>query len=144
MRCGGEPPIRRISLRGVLHVLPPSCDSHCEIVNIAGGLLLCVRRWVISLPPSSSTVCGSQRTVYFRLPTEDMQLSEEALIFINSIMSILPYSVRKRLSFVTYVSDTESYKGFNLKCISRDVESVDSREGSFYDFERGMVTGQPI
>ena len=90
-----------------------------------------------------ASVCGSGRTVYFRLPTENLQHSNESLNFINSVMSILPYSVRKRLSFVTYVSETESYKGFNLKGVSEDVESIDSREGSFYDFSRGMVTGQP-
>ena len=83
------------------------------------------------------------REVYFRLPFPDSSVSEASLDFINGIMSVLPYSLRERLSFVSYVSDSRSYPGFKLKGVGASFEGVSPDRGVFYDFSTGIVTGQP-
>ena len=90
-----------------------------------------------------SACLGGGRDVYFRLPFEDMAISDEALGFINSIMSVFPYSLREKISFVTYVSNPDSYKEFKLKCVGSDFAGVEPSRGVFYDFGKGTVTGQP-
>ena len=81
------------------------------------------------------------RTVYFRLPLQDAVASDAAVDFINGIMSVLPYSMRERLSFVSYVNETESYKEFKLKGVGSSFTGVDAERGVFYDFSTGIVTG---
>lgn len=88
-----------------------------------------------------SAVCEGGREVYFRLPIPDATASEAAVDFINGIMSVLPYSLRERLSFVSFVSDSRSYPGFKLKCVGSSFGGVDPERGVFYDFATGIVTG---
>jgi hypothetical protein len=88
-------------------------------------------------------IMGEGRAVYFRLPYEDRVASDKALDFINAIISILPYSMRQKLSFVTYVSNVNAYEGFVLKCVSKDCPVVSPDKGVFYDFATGEVFGQP-
>ena len=88
-----------------------------------------------------SAVLEGGRPVYFRLPYPDAVVSEAAVDFINGIMSILPYSLRERLSFVSYVSEAESYPGFMLKGVGSSFGGVDPDKGLFYDFSTGIVTG---
>ena len=88
-----------------------------------------------------AAILGDGPEVYFRLPYADSQLSDAALEFINAIMSILPYSLRQKLSFVSYISDARAYKGFHLKCVSGDCGSVDAENGVLYDFAKGEILG---
>jgi hypothetical protein len=83
-----------------------------------------------------SAILGEGKPVLFRLPYGDDQLSERALDFINSLMSILPYGLRKQLSFVSYVSRPDAYEGFNLKCLGASCGAVDSSSYVLYDFEQ--------
>ena len=92
-----------------------------------------------------SVICAltqGDREVFFRLPGDESTLSRRAVDFINSITSVLPYRLRERLSFVSYVSDPRSYPGFKVKCVSSSVSSVPAEIGTFYDFSTGEVTGQ--
>ena len=89
------------------------------------------------------SVIGGGSDVYFRLPVPDASASLEAMRFINAVMSLLPYSVRERLSFVTYVNGPDSYRGFKLKYACSDCERIFPHKGAFYDFSTGTVTGQP-
>lgn len=89
------------------------------------------------------SVCDGERAVYFRLPGDDYTASLRAVDFINSIMSILPYTLRERLSFVSYVSDPRAYQGYHLKGVSAVVSEVPEELGSFYDFASGRVSGSP-
>lgn len=88
-----------------------------------------------------SSICDDGRTVYFRLPCDDRDASIYALEFINAIMCVLPYELRQRLSFVSFVSDPDSYSGFKLKCVSSSVSEVSPYVGVFFDFARGNVSG---
>ncbi len=81
------------------------------------------------------------REVYFRLPFSDEITSEANVDFINGIMSVLPYSMRERLSFVSFVSESSSYRGFKLKGVGSAFGGVDPERGVFYDFSTGIVTG---
>lgn len=100
-----------------------------------------IKSFVFSL---AAAILGDGRDVYFRLPYEDHDLSDKALEFINAIMSILPYGLRQKLSFATYVSTPDAYKGFKLKCVSSDCKKIAPEIGVFYDFSTGEVTGQAV
>lgn len=91
-----------------------------------------------------SAVCEGGRSVYFRLPVADAEASDAAVDFINAIMSILPFNIRERLSFVSYVSTPEAYPGFMLKGVGSSFVGVDPEKGVFYDFSSGVVTGQSV
>ena len=88
-----------------------------------------------------SAIVEGARPVYFRLPLPDAAISEAAVDFVNGIMSVLPYSLRERLSFVSYVNDAESYPDFLLKGVGVSFAGVESEKGVFYDFSSGVVTG---
>ena len=89
-------------------------------------------------------IMGEGREVYFRLPYADSQASDKALDIVNAIISILPYSLRRKLSFVTFVSDVNSYEGFILKCASKDCPVVSPEKGVFYDFVTGEISGDML
>lgn len=89
-----------------------------------------------------SAILGEGKEVLFRLPYDDDQLSERALDFINALMSILPYGLRKRLSFVSYVSRPDAYKGFNLKCLGSSCGAIDTSTSVLYDFAKGEIVGE--
>ena len=88
-----------------------------------------------------SAVCEEGRAVYFRLPYADSHISDAAVDFINGLMSVLPYSLRERLSFVSCVSHSASYPGFMLKCVDSSFSGVDAECGVFYDFTSGTTMG---
>ena len=90
-----------------------------------------------------SAVCSGGLDVYFHLPYPDFALSGEALNFINAILSVLPYSLRSRVSFVTFVTDVDSHPGFKLKCTASYCDRIYPHRGVFYDFATGVVSGQP-
>ena len=82
------------------------------------------------------------RDVFFRLPCEDRLASREALTLINAAMSVLPYGVRERISFATFISGPEAYADFKVKCISSSVDSIPAEKGVFYDFKEGKISGR--
>ena len=91
-----------------------------------------------------NAVCQGDRSVYFRLPSDDFSSSTRAVDFINSVMSIMPYTLRERLSFVSYVSDVRAYPGYHLKSVSANISEVPTELGAFYDFASGTVSGEPL
>lgn len=84
-----------------------------------------------------SSLCDNGVDVCFRLPVEDALASDEALAIINAIMSVLPYDMRERLSFASFVSTTDAYRGFKLRCVSADCAVA--RNTVFYDFASEMA-----
>ncbi len=86
--------------------------------------------------------CGGEREVLFRLPCDDRQASAEALALINAVLSILPYGLRERLSYVTLVNDAQAYSGFMLKCIGSGVEYNGESRAVLYDFAANKVIGR--
>ncbi len=88
-----------------------------------------------------SSLCGRGGEVCFRLPVSDRQASDEALGLINAVMSVLPYQMRELLSFVSLVSDSDSYPGFRLKCIGRECKAPSPEKAVFIDLEKNQVTG---
>ena len=85
--------------------------------------------------------CGEGKNIFFRLPCEDSRVSECALEFLNSVMAVLPYSFRERLSFVTYLTDVSQHGEFNIKCVSSMCRDVPLSKGIFFDFEAKTVKG---
>ena len=88
-------------------------------------------------------ICSEGREVFFRLPCDDTEASDESLALLNAIMSVLPYGLRERMSFVSFVSHPEHYRGFKVKCLSSDAPEVAEERGAFFDFANKMVTGLP-
>ena len=91
-----------------------------------------------------SSVIGDGREVFFRLPCENSRASEEALELINAVVSIMPYSLREKLSFVSYISRSDSYQGFKLKCVGSEVGAISPEQGVFYDFSSNQIYGQSV
>ena len=79
--------------------------------------------------------------VCFRLPVADSEASDEALAVINTILGVLPYEMRERLSFASFVSRLDAYRGFKLRCISSDCAV--GRGTCLYDFKAELITAPP-
>ncbi len=90
-----------------------------------------------------SVVCAKGKTVYFRLPYEEHEISEQALRFIGAIASVIPPQLRKNISFVTYVSEPTQYGHIKLKCISERFPEASLSKGIFVDFNADVVMGMP-
>lgn len=90
-----------------------------------------------------SVLCAKGKTVYFRLPYEENEISEQALRFVNTIASVVPPQLRKNISFVTYVSEPTQYGHIKLKCISERFPEASLSKGIFVDFNADVVMGMP-
>ena len=88
-------------------------------------------------------ICQGGREVIFRLPVEDKQASAEALSLMNAIMSVLPYGLREKMSFVSFVSTPDAYQGFKVKCISALAPAIPADRCVFFNFADGTVSGMP-
>ena len=122
-----------------LDYIPRAVGKHKELVSEYNSDML--KSFIFAV---ISAVVGDGREVFFRLPGEDKDASERAVRFINAIASLLPYSVRERLSFVSYISSPTAYPGFKVKCVDSSVVVIPPELGVFYDFTTGIVTGQTI
>lgn len=87
------------------------------------------------------SLCKKGKNVYFKLDVNDDVLSIEALKFISEITSILPYTLKQNLSFVSYLNDFTQYPTFKLKCVSSKCPEIYQERGVFFDFKIGLVTG---
>ncbi len=90
-----------------------------------------------------SVVCAKGKTVYFRLPYEEHEISEQALRFVSGIASVIPPQLRKNISFVTYVSEPTQYSHIKVKCISERFPETSLSKGIFVDFNADVVMGMP-
>ena len=90
-----------------------------------------------------SALCGKGKTVYFKLPCKDEQAPLEALKMMNMATSVVPYHLRKSISFVTYVTDPAQYNHVKIKCVCADCPESSVSKGVFVDFGTNLVTGMP-
>lgn len=90
-----------------------------------------------------SVLCAKGKTVYFKMPCEDGQVSAEALKFMDQIASVVPYHLRKDISFASYVTDPAQYSQVKIKCVSADCPETLLSKGIFIDFGTDLVAGMP-
>ena len=90
-----------------------------------------------------SALCGKGKTVYFKLPCKDEDAPVEALKMMNMVTSVVPYHLRKSISFVTYVTDPAQYNHVKIKCVCADCPETALSKGIFVDFGTDIVTGMP-
>ena len=90
-----------------------------------------------------SALCGKGKTVYFKLPCKDGEAPREALKMMNMVTSVVPYHLRKSISFVTYVTDPTQYNHVKIKCVCADCPEAALSKGVFVDFGTDLVTGMP-
>jgi len=90
-----------------------------------------------------SALCGKGKTVYFKLPCKDEEAPLEALKMMNMVTSVVPYHLRKSISFVTYVTDPAQYGHIKIKCVCADCPESSLSKGVFVDFGTDLVTGMP-
>lgn len=76
-----------------------------------------------------SIVCGKTKALYLGMPSEIDTFSADCLEFINGILQIFPYFMRKQMSFVTYVGDVARFSGFKIKCITEDTPALPISKG---------------
>lgn len=91
-----------------------------------------------------ATLCANGKAVYFKLGCEDAETSEEALKLICAVATVIPYHLRKDLSFVTYVTDPGQYSHTKLKCLSASCPEVAPAKGAFFDLHTGLATGPAL
>lgn len=87
------------------------------------------------------SLCGKGKNVCFRLPRKSEDLSLRSLALINETFSILPYCLRRSLSFVSYVNDPLQYSSFKLKALSQTCPDVSPAKNVYFDFQTGLVIG---
>ena len=90
-----------------------------------------------------SALCGKGKTVYFKLPCKDAEAPREALKMMNMATSVVPYHLRRSISFVTYVTDPTQYNHVKIKCVCADCPEAALSKGVFVDFGTNLVTGMP-
>ncbi len=83
------------------------------------------------------------KTVYFKLPYDDAQVSEEAVKFLGAVLSVIPRRTRESLSFVSYVTDAAQYSTARIKCVAAQCPEIPAAKGVFFDFATGLATGLP-
>ena len=88
-------------------------------------------------------LCAKGKTLYFKLSGDAQDVSEEALKFIAGITAVIPYHLRKTLSFVTYITDPAQYAHVKVKCMAADCPEPSKAKGIFVDLSTGLVTGMP-
>lgn len=88
-----------------------------------------------------STVKGKGRSVYFRLPYPDAELSRAALDFLNRIIAVIPYGMRDSVSFVSYVTDYTQYPTYRIKCASERCGEMSGTRNAMIDLQTGMISG---
>lgn len=76
-----------------------------------------------------SIVCGKTKALYLGFPSPIETFSKDCLDFINGILQIFPYHMRKLMSFVTYVGDTSKFQGFKIKGIREELSAVPTSKG---------------
>ena len=118
---------------------PIAADDHKEYIEQFNPDM--VKSFIYSV---LAALCDNGREVFFRLPTEEAEASLNAVRFINCIAGLLPYELREKMSFVSYVSNPFAYPGFKIKGVSSSVTAIPPDHGVFYDFTTGMVTGQAV
>ena len=86
-------------------------------------------------------LCAKGKAVYIKLDCPDANASETALKLITGVMTVIPFHLRKDLSFVTYVTDPAQYSHAKVKCLSGSCPEVPPTKGSFLDLHTGLTTG---
>lgn len=89
-------------------------------------------------------LCAKGKPIFFRLPGEDQMESDEALRFISSVLSVIPFHLRKGISFVSYITDPAQYPNVKIKCVSTRCSDVPAAKGVFLDFGTGLTMGLPV
>lgn len=90
-----------------------------------------------------TVLCAKGKGIYFKLSQPDEEVSAEALELIGSVMQVIPYHLRKTVSFATYVTEPGQYAQVKMKAVSADCPEIPPAKGIFLDFATGLVTGMP-
>lgn len=90
-----------------------------------------------------SVLCAKGKTVFFKMPCEDAEVSLEAVKFMDMIASVIPYHLRKDISFVSYVTDPAQHSHIKIKCVSADCPEALLSKGIFIDLRTDLMTGMP-
>lgn len=73
--------------------------------------------------------CGKGKTIFISLPAKLSDFSGKALQFINTVLQIFPYSLRRSFSFVTYTDDATRFPAFNIRFIPEHMQEIPAAKG---------------
>lgn len=82
------------------------------------------------------------KNVYITLDYPMNKLSDAALAFMNTIIQIFPYSVRSKLSFITFLCDLNRYNNLiKIKFMPREFMTVQLGKAYQFDMTSKMIDG---
>lgn len=85
--------------------------------------------------------CGKGKTVFISMPFDISEMSLKSLDFMNSLMQIFPYHMRRAFSFVTYTDDYTRYSAFNVRFIPEGSAEIPTSKGITLHFGSKFAVG---
>ncbi len=73
--------------------------------------------------------CGKGKTVFISLPNPVSEFSLKSLEFINTLLQIFPYELRRVFSFVTYTDEAGRFPAYNIRFIPEHSPEVPISKG---------------
>lgn len=85
--------------------------------------------------------CGKGKNVFISLPYPISEFSAKSLDFINTLLQIFPYHLRRAFSFVTYTDDATRFTSFNLRFIPESAPEIPAAKGITLHFGSKIAVG---
>ncbi len=85
--------------------------------------------------------CGKGKNIFVSMPYKMSSFSEESLKFMNTLLQIFPYHLRRAFSFLTYTDDGTRYNGFNIRFVPEGVPEIPLAKGMTLHFGSKIAIG---
>ena len=85
--------------------------------------------------------CGKGKNIYISLPYQVTNFSENALNFMNTVLQVFPYNLRRCFSFVTYTDEASRYPGCNIRFIPERAPEIPAAKGITLHFGPRITVG---
>ena len=85
--------------------------------------------------------CGKGKNVFISLPNPISEFSDKSLEFINTLLQIFPFNLRRAFSFVTYTDEASRFPAFNIRFIPEHSPEVPISKGITLHFGSKFAVG---
>lgn len=89
-----------------------------------------------------NSICGKGKPVFITFAgTPVGEISQKALDFINTLMLILPFNLRRAISFITYQSDYTKFSNYKIHFLPNDCMAIPTGKGYTFDMTAKLPSG---